>query len=183
MSNMAQAAARERFARKNEAEDLRRAFEHLDAKGDGKIDAEELEQVFKQLTHKCKKADIEDMIWEVDDDCDKAVSWAEFQAMFTRCRNDKSGYEPRRLYNVVEFLMNDKDDSGAVSVEEVMGILYLRYGRQLLDSQLEDIFGTSDTNTGRELSLTEFLHSLNLSQVKQMRSKGPSSSSVAAKKK
>lgn len=118
--------------------------------------------------------------------------------------------------------MNDKDDSGAVSVEEVMGILYLRYGRQLLDSvgaadaraflplltcrcrrvemphkggcvaasslfhivcltethslchpaqQLEDIFGTSDTNTGRELSLTEFLHSLNLSQVKQMRSK------------
>ena len=30
--------------------------------------------------------------------------------------------------------MNDKDDSGAVSVEEVMGILYLRYGRQLLDS-------------------------------------------------
>lgn len=37
------------------------------------------------------QADIEDMIWEVDDDCDKAVSWAEFQAMFTRCRNDKSG--------------------------------------------------------------------------------------------
>lgn len=82
---------------------------------DGKIDAEELEHVFKQLNHKCKKvcvdscrfptrprdggaltsarsqADIEDMIWEVDDDCDKAVSWAEFQAMFTRCRNDKSG--------------------------------------------------------------------------------------------
>ena len=50
-----------------------------------------------------------------------------------RCR-PLSGYEPRRLYNVVEFLMNDKDDSGAVSVEEVMGILYLRYGRQLLDS-------------------------------------------------
>jgi calmodulin len=98
------------------------------------------------------------MIWEVDDDCDRAVSWAEFQAMFTRCRNDKTGarpdrasapaaaapsaprpaaragFEPRRLYNVVEFLMNDKDDSGAVSVEEVMGILYLRYGRQLLDS-------------------------------------------------
>ena len=30
--------------------------------------------------------------------------------------------------------MNDKDNSGKVSVEEVMQILFLRYGRQLLDS-------------------------------------------------
>ena len=30
--------------------------------------------------------------------------------------------------------MNDKDSSGKVSVEEVMQILFLRYGRQLLDS-------------------------------------------------
>jgi hypothetical protein len=44
------------------------------------------------------------------------------------------GYEPRRLYNVAEFLMNDKDKGGSVSVEEVMQILFLRYGRQLLDS-------------------------------------------------
>jgi hypothetical protein len=38
-----------------------------------------------------RQADIEDMIWEVDDDCDKHVTWAEFQAMFSRCRNDKTG--------------------------------------------------------------------------------------------
>ncbi len=31
------------------------------------------------------------MIWEVDDDCDKHVTWPEFQAMFARCRNDKTG--------------------------------------------------------------------------------------------
>lgn len=103
------------------------------------------------------------MIWEVDDDCDKCVNWAEFQAMYHRCRNDKTGgfdgdsntskcksetnnfsflitfncsagYEPRRLFNVVEFLMNDKDDNGSVSVEEAMQILYLRHGRSLLDT-------------------------------------------------
>lgn len=39
------AAARERFMRKVEAEDLRRAFDRLDVKGDVKIDAEELNQV------------------------------------------------------------------------------------------------------------------------------------------
>jgi len=164
-------AARERFAKKNEAEDLRRAFEKLDTKSDGKIDCEELNTVFQMLNHKTKKSEIEDMIWEVDDDCDKCVNWPEFQAMYHRCRNDKTGYEPRRLFNVVEFLMNDKDDSGSVSVEEAMGILYLRYGKGLLDSQLEEIFGTSDTNSTKDLSLTEFLHSLNMSQVKQLRSK------------
>eukprot|EP00899_Mesostigma_viride_P006627 jgi/Mesvir1/15966/Mv08280-RA.1 len=165
-------AARERFAKKNEAEDLRRAFEKLDLKADGKIDADELNDVFTKLGHKTKRRDIDDMIWEVDEDCDKAVSWTEFQQMYARCRNDKSaGYEPRRLFNVVEFMMNDKDDSGTVSVEEAMQILYMRFGRNLLDSQLEEIFGHSDTNSQRDLTLTEFLHSLNLSQVKQLRSK------------
>jgi calmodulin len=45
-----------------------------------------------------------------------------------------AGYEPRRLNNVVEFMMNDKDDSGTVSAEEAMQILYMRFGRTLLDS-------------------------------------------------
>ena len=45
-----------------------------------------------------------------------------------------TGYEPRRLFNVVEFLMNDKDANGTVSVEEAMQILFLRSGRGLLDS-------------------------------------------------
>ena len=37
------------------------------------------------------QSEIEDMIWEVDDDCDKCVNWPEFQAMYHRCRNDKTG--------------------------------------------------------------------------------------------
>ena len=60
-----------------------------------------------------------------------------------------AGYEPRRLFNVVQFVMNDKEGSGNVSLEGAMQILYLRYGRGLLDAQLEEIFGTSDLNSGR----------------------------------
>ena len=120
---------------------------------------------------------------------------------------------PRRLFNVVEFLMNDKDDSGTVSIEEAMQILYLRFGKGLLDSvspelelyswfdklitfydshlvtpccllsssifsylnncmiqHLEDMFGTSDANSTSDLTLTEFLNSLHLSQAKHLRS-------------
>ena len=88
---------------------------HVSSHRDGKIDPEELGNVFQLLRHKTKKvsgflektkspsltafsfppfqvqSDIEDMIWEVDDDCDKCVNWPESQAMYHRCRNDKTG--------------------------------------------------------------------------------------------
>mmetsp|Transcript_6627 Transcript_6627/g.26987 ORF Transcript_6627/g.26987 Transcript_6627/m.26987 type:complete len:107 (+) Transcript_6627:227-547(+) len=83
--------ARERFARRNEEEELRKAFERLDSTGDGKIDAEELFSLFKWLNHKTSKFEVEDIIWEVDDDGDKCINWLEFQAMYRRCRNDSSG--------------------------------------------------------------------------------------------
>ena len=49
-------AVQERYARKNEAADLRRAFEFLDSKHDGHIDAEELRDIFEKMNHKVKKA-------------------------------------------------------------------------------------------------------------------------------
>ena len=46
----------ERYARKNEADELRRAFELLDSKHDGRLDAQELSQLFSKLGHPVKKA-------------------------------------------------------------------------------------------------------------------------------
>lgn len=37
------------------------------------------------------QSEIEDMIWEVDEDCDQRVNWEEFQGMYERCRDDKTG--------------------------------------------------------------------------------------------
>lgn len=73
--------------------------------------------------------------------------------------------------------MNDRDSQSRVSLEEAMQILYLRFGRQLLDSQLEEIFGTSDLNSGKTLTLTEFLQSLHIHQVKQLNNKPSSKAS------
>eukprot|EP00877_Chromochloris_zofingiensis_P013655 jgi/Chrzof1/8543/Cz03g15030.t1 len=165
---MASAAARERYARKNEAEDLKRAFNALDKKADGKLDPEELEEVFVDLGHKPQRGEVEDLLWEVDEDCDGCISWTEFQRLYHRCREDITGYEPRGLFNVVEFVMNDKEGTGRISLEEAMQIMYLRHGRAELDSQLEEVFGTSDLNCGKTLSLTEFLSCLHANQVKQL---------------
>ena len=45
----------ERFARKNEAAELHRAFNTLDRNHDGVIDADELNALFLDMGHKAKK--------------------------------------------------------------------------------------------------------------------------------
>ena len=120
----------------------------------------------------CAQSEIEDMIWEVDEDCDKALTWAEFTAMYERCRSDTTCYEPRSLCNIVEFMMNDKDDSGTVSIDEATNHLYLRHGEALVDQALLDIFGGSESGYSvNELNMTDFVKSLQKLQKIQIRSR------------
>ena len=44
-----------------------------------------------RLPRPIAQTEVEDMIWEVDEDCDGLVKWPEFQAMWQRCREDKAG--------------------------------------------------------------------------------------------
>ena len=87
---MASPEARERFARKNEEDDLRRAFDVLDRKKDGLIDEDDLSQVFMSLGHRTKKGEIADMIWEVDEDCDNALNWKVCACVWLLCPDSAS---------------------------------------------------------------------------------------------
>ena len=49
---MANELARQRYARKNEQDELERVFRTLDKNGDGKVDSEELGLIFQALGHK-----------------------------------------------------------------------------------------------------------------------------------
>lgn len=46
--------------------------------------------------------------------------------MFKRCRYDKTGLEPRSLFNLVEFLMFDKEDRGVITEEDTLELLYVK---------------------------------------------------------
>jgi hypothetical protein len=46
--------------------------------------------------------------------------------LYVRCRRDKTGCEPKRLYNLIEFMINDKDGGGTINEDEIMEVLYHR---------------------------------------------------------
>ena len=140
-----------------ELENLQRVFNILVKKEMGKITKEQLYATLKRLNYtKLSMTMVEDMIWEIDEDCDGHVSWEEFKSMFYRVRHDKSGWEPRRLFNLVEFMMHDKDQSGSIDMDECMEILFRRFGKEQLEARVNE-FMTYDVNSDKEISFTEFL--------------------------
>lgn len=92
----------------------------------------------------------------MDDDLDGFVSKQEFETMYKRCISDNLDLEPRQLYNLVTFLMYDKDFRGRVTIEETLQILFVRHGRKNLDEEIKAIFGEEERNkdTSEEQSIT-----------------------------
>ena len=145
-----------------ELETLHRVFLSLsqDQKGnkaDGKsapaVTADTLHAVMLKLKHMCGRHTVEHMIWECDEDGDGVVCWEEFKSMFQRVRADMSGREPRALYNLVEFYMLDKDESGNINEDECMEYLHRRYGKESLEQRV-DSFLSLDKDGDKEISCT-----------------------------
>merc|ERR1711998_531125 len=47
----------------------------------------------------------------------------------------QTGLEPRKLFNVVEFMMHDEDSSGTIDMDECMEILFRRFGKEQLEER------------------------------------------------
>ena len=125
----------------------------------------DLARVLQFLGCKPSKSEVNLIIWEVDDDLDGYVSKEEFQTMYKRCISDETGLEPRKLFNLVQFLMYDKKFKGRVTVEETLQILYVRYGRERLDDEIKAIFGEEEKNTDgseKEITYGEYVEKINL---------------------
>lgn len=85
------------LARKDEID---RELEALKTKQDMKVCANDVAEMFKFLNFKATKKEIDEMIWEVDEDLDSFVNWSEFRLMFNRNVLDQTGLEPNRLVSL-----------------------------------------------------------------------------------
>ena len=73
--------------------------------------------------------------------------------MFYRIRDDQSGYEPRKLFNVVEFIMHDKNQIGSIDLDEAITLLYARFGKEPVDKAMSEI-NTDDGTSEKSMSFT-----------------------------
>ena len=79
------------------------------------------------------------------------------------------GLEPFQLFNVVQFMMYDRDNSGAVSVDETMHMLYARYGKDRLESEMKALFGDKLQSSDGDGTLTfaDYLSAVNVRYPKK----------------
>lgn len=171
-----QAIETERVRLEEEIVDIQRKIEAVNAKpqAEKKIHPKDLQQALTYLGKHAEKREVDDMIWEVDENLDGCVDWEEFLLMFRRNISDKSGLEPFQLFNVVQFCMYDKEFSGHVTVDETMHMLYARYGKERLESEMKALFGEALAADGNgTLSFLDYLKAVN---KRAPVAKGPASS-------
>ena len=104
-----------------------------------KFSKKALRKVIRTLCHEFAKDELDNMIWEVDENLDGYVSEDEFENMYKKCITDEKEQESKKLFYLAQFLMYDKDDKHEITVEDTLEILCARHQNNV-DAALDDIF-------------------------------------------
>jgi hypothetical protein len=75
---------------------------------------------------------------------DKSIDTIELEKMYRRCSRDKEWLEPRKLFNLVQFLMFLSDfQKRDITSEDTLQLLFIRHqsNRDELDESVKAIFG------------------------------------------
>ena len=104
-----------------------------------KFSKKALRKVIRTLCHEFAKDELDNMIWEVDENLDGYVSEDEFENMYKKCITDEKEQEGKKLFYLAQFLMYDKDEKHEITVEDTLEILCARHQNNV-DACLDDIF-------------------------------------------
>ena len=105
---------------------FKRELAELDSKAERLVSCDDVYEMLKTLKQKTDKKIVEEIIWEVDEDLDGKLSWSEFRLMYNRNIMDRTGLEPCKMFNLVQFMIYDRNENNRVSVDETMNMLYAR---------------------------------------------------------
>jgi len=109
---------------------------------DHKISYRDLEMILKTLGSSFTKKQIEQMIWEVDENIDQMIDFDELQLTYYRNITDTTQTEPCLFFKVLEFLIFDASHKGYIIEDDCMEILYARYGGLYLEREMRLLFGS-----------------------------------------
>lgn len=104
-----------------------------------KFDKKDVIRILTELNFNYSKPEVDQWIWEVDEDLDGSINEYEFTLMYKRCIFDKTWLEPRNLFNLTQFLMYDIAGRGRITVEDTLELIYVRHPDHL-EEHIKDIF-------------------------------------------
>ena len=104
-----------------------------------KFSQKALRKVIRTLCNEFAKDELDNMIWEVDENLDGYVSEDEFENMYKKCITDEKEEEGKKLFYLAQFLMYDKDEKHEITVEDTLEILCARHQNNV-DAALDAIF-------------------------------------------
>ena len=104
-----------------------------------KFSKKALRKVIRTLCNEFAKDELDNMIWEVDENLDGYVSETEFENMYKKCITDEKEEEGKKLFYLAQFLMYDKDEKHEITVEDTLEILCARH-QSNVDAALDAIF-------------------------------------------
>ena len=142
--------ANERRKRFLTMSNLKRVFRTLDICEDGYIDVDELFEAQRRIGGTLTKEEVRDVMWEVDDNMSGRLSMNDYLMTYRRSQVDESGFEPKRFFSIVEFLLMDRDSSGEISLDEAMQTLFERQGAVDLDKVTQQFFEAAGAGSGGE---------------------------------
>jgi Ca2+-binding EF-hand superfamily protein len=133
-------------------------------KQDHKISPTDMSDILKYLGAPQSEKAIDYMIWEVDEHGDHVVDWDEFQLTFYRNITNNNLTEACNFFNVMEFITFDPhittaEHKGFIMEDDVMEILFSRYGGTRLEKELEFIFGSNLRSKGGDgtIQISDYL--------------------------
>ena len=132
--------------------EFKEAFSLFDKDGDGTITPNELGTVMRSLGQTPTEEELQDMINNVDANCNSIIYFQEFLIMMARKINSEECEEEIQE----AFCVFDKDSNGFISAAELRQVM-INLGEKQVDEQVDEMIREADIDGDGQVSYEEFV--------------------------
>jgi calmodulin len=134
---------------------LREAFDMFDIDKKGTISVDEIYRVMKNFGNEMTKAEIKEMIADLDQDNSGELDFEEFVTFIKRTETTEDVDEDEEV--IKAFKTFDRDNNGYLSLDEFRHIL-TNLGDRFSDAEVDEIFKEADIDGDHKLEYVEFVN-------------------------